>query len=190
MKFYTNRYNDYNLPLFIRESKYCKKLIPLEELYPIIKGESEYLVHKFTLFQEGVISKSGLPAVVVGGTCSEGDRCLITHMRETGLMALDVDEGSFNVEEVHDEFIGTSDELFEPILSFRSPSGKGLKWIIRPRYMLDQHNFSASLPYYCKYLVSKYRWPIAIKGQSNINRKTFLSLDPHVWVNQTINIKV
>lgn len=154
-------------------------------LFPIIKGDSAYLVTKFNLYKDGVISKGGLPSVVIGGTCEKGDRCLIVSMDTTGLFALDVDNAEFDVEAVHKEFIACTDELFEPVLSFRSPSGKGLKWVIRPTYLVNQHSFSDSHKFFCKYLVSKYGWPIAIKGQSNINRKTYLSIDVDVWMNET-----
>lgn len=161
--------------------------LPLQSVYRAVLGESATFNERWALYKSGVIEKKSLPSVVVGGTCDVGMRCLINNMIPTGFMAFDVDEGEFDVDLVHAEFITSRDDLFDPVLSFRSPSG-ALKWIIYPKYIMV--DFTDSHKLYTRYLVNKFGWPVAPRAQSNINRKTFLSLDPKVWVNKTFTYEV
>jgi len=168
------------LPLY-HKSRYCKKLISVKDTVDIISGNSLIFNKKFGLYKDGIIKKSSLYGVVFSGACEVGHRCLIDMMYPTGLLVFDIDRGEFDVDEVKNKFSLLTHDYFDTILCFVSPSGSGLKFVIKPHYIYKQ--FSQTHRMYTL-LLNDLEFPVALRGQGNINRKAFLSLDINVFVQE------
>lgn len=102
------------------------------------------------------------------------DKALIQH---SGLLCLDFDHLP-NIEEVRNQLL--QDEYFETMLLFVSPSGDGLKWIIRIDIEKAPHKdwFNAI----SNYLMHSYSLQTDKSGK-DISRACFLPHDLHCFIN-------
>ena len=102
------------------------------------------------------------------------DKALIEH---SGLLCLDFDHLK-NWDEIHSKLL--SDDFFETQLLFRSPSGDGLKWIIKIDITATCHaDYFRAV---ANYLKQTYNISVDQSGK-DISRACFLPHDPNCYIN-------
>ena len=102
------------------------------------------------------------------------EKALIEH---SGLLCLDFDHLK-NWDEIHSQLL--SDDFFETQLLFRSPSGDGLKWIIKIDITTTSHaDYFRAV---ANYLKQTYNVDVDQSGK-DISRACFLPHDPNCYIN-------
>jgi hypothetical protein len=110
-----------------------------------------------------------------GTFTTRGDKNLIEH---SGFMILDFDHIQ-DVTELKDELISNLD--FETVLAFISPSGDGLKWLVKIDLSLEDHkNWFLAIANYIK---TTYQLEVDKSGK-DVSRCCFLPFDPDCYINE------
>lgn len=129
--------------------------------------------------------KQSLPAITVSGIYKEKESRTSGNLIEyTGLMVLDIDklESKLKVNEVFNNIV----EINHTMLAFISPSGYGIKIIVRTNNVeSNQHT------YFYKKLVKHYEDILKVKLDSStcdLSRLCFLSYDPNAYYNPNAKI--
>jgi len=109
-----------------------------------------------------------------GTFTTRGDKNLIQH---SGFITLDFDHIE-NIRELQDQLI--LNNHFETILSFVSPSGDGLKWIVK----IDLRDHSHLEWFQCISYYVKSQFDLNVdKSGKDISRCCFLPFDPQAYIN-------
>lgn len=154
--------------------------ITIKDLYKVITGtrykENTEILRSIEKPLEARNFKSErLEYVTISGTFKKrADASLIKH---SGLMVIDIDHVD-NVDELKGKLI--ADKLFTTVLLFRSPGGKGLKWVIAIDLNVCDH--LAWFNAVTAYLQNTYQLT-ADKSGKDISRACYLPYDPDAYVN-------
>lgn len=154
--------------------------ITIKDLYKVITGtrykESTEILRSIEKPLEARNFKSErLEYVTFSGTFKKrADASLIKH---SGLMVIDIDHVD-NVDELKEKLI--ADKLFTTELLFRSPGGKGLKWVIA--IDLNVCNHLSWFNAVAAYLQNTHNLT-ADKSGKDISRACYLPYDPDAYIN-------
>lgn len=154
--------------------------ITIKDLYKVITGtrykENTEILRSIEKPLEARNFKSErLEYVTISGTFKKrADASLIKH---SGLMVIDIDHVD-NVDELKGKLI--ADKLFTTVLLFRSPGGKGLKWVIAIDLNVCDH--LAWFNAVTAYLQNTYQLT-ADKSGKDISRACYLPYDPDAYIN-------
>ena len=109
-------------------------------------------------------------------------------MEASGLLCMDLDYLGDRVEELFHALI--SDPVFQTLLLFRSPSGKGLKWFVE--IDLEKCDYKTWYSAVRNYLLSTYQLTDnqVDKHCGNISRACYLGYDPDAYINPVLQEKV
>lgn len=153
--------------------------VSIEKVINRIKnGDSVELITKVRnakTKQEADKLKEGLPCILFNGTFSErNSNSLINH---SGLMVVDFDKYPNNDEMINHLELLKSNKHF--LLLFISPSGKGIKGVVKVSNELDKN----SHPKVFTQFQDDFNFDYWDKSNSNIDRVCFESYDPNIYVN-------
>lgn len=153
--------------------------VPIEKIVNRIKvGKSIKLIDKIRNEKDNKKKaelKKELPCIIFGGTFSErNSNSLIEH---SGLMVLDFDKYP-NADIMANQFEELKNNIHIALL-FISPSGDGLKAVLRVSNELDKY----SHPKVFAQFYSDFKYPYFDKSNSNIDRVCFESYDPNIYFN-------
>lgn len=153
--------------------------VSIEKVINRIKnGDSIELINKVRSAktkQEADKFKEGLPCILFNGTFSErNSNSLINH---SGLMVVDFDKYPSNEDMIkHFETLKQNNHF---ILLFISPSGNGIKGVVKVSNELDKN----SHPKVFTQFQDDFNFDYWDKSNSNIDRVCFESYDPNIYVN-------
>lgn len=153
--------------------------VSIEKVINRIKtGDSIELINKVReakTKQEANKLKEGLPCILFNGTFSErNSNSLINH---SGLMVVDFDKYPSNEDMI--EHFETLKQNNHFILLFISPSGNGIKGVVKVSNELDKN----SHPKVFTQFQDDFNFDYWDKSNSNIDRVCFESYDPNIYVN-------
>jgi hypothetical protein len=148
--------------------------LTLEEIVTRIKtGTSK---EKIDLIRKGNKEvKKKLPSIIFSGEYSERNRKGLK--KHSGLMVLDFDKYPSNKTlNEHLELLKTNKHF---VLLFISPSGNGIKGVVRVPNTLDE----ITHPQYFKAFQKKFKYEYFDVSNSNVDRVCFESYDPNIYIN-------
>ena len=153
--------------------------VSIEKVINRIKnGDSIELISKVRSAktkQEADKLKEGLPCILFNGTFSErNSNSLINH---SGLMVVDFDKYPSNEEMI--EHFETLKQNNHFLLLFISPSGNGIKGVVKVSNELDKN----SHPKVFTQFQEDFNFDYWDKSNSNIDRVCFESYDPNIYIN-------
>ena len=153
--------------------------VSIEKVINRIKnGDSIELINKVRTAktkQEADKFKEGLPCILFNGTFSErNSNSLIKH---SGLMVVDFDKYPSDKEMIsHFELLKQNNHF---LLLFISPSGKGIKGVVKVSNELDKN----SHPKVFTQFQEDFNFDYWDKSNSNVDRVCFESYDTNIYVN-------
>jgi hypothetical protein len=155
------------------------KAVSLLQIYNAIKGDyfkdrTEHLRKLADQKQARQYKVANFDYCTFSGTfTSRNDKALIQH---SNMLCIDFDH--IEVEKLRFQLL--NDEYFDTLLLFRSPSGDGLKWIIKIDITQTTHaNYFLSVS---NYLKATYNVETDKSGK-DISRACFLPHDPQAFIN-------
>lgn len=153
--------------------------VSIEKVINRIKnGDSIELINRIRAAktsQEADKLKKGLPCILFNGTFSErNSNSLINH---SGLMVVDFDKYPSNEEMI--EHFETLKQNNHFLLLFISPSGNGIKGVVKVSNELDKN----SHPKVFTQFQDDFNFDYWDESNSNIDRVCFESYDPNIYVN-------
>ncbi|RZJ89012.1 MAG: hypothetical protein EOO20_12075 [Chryseobacterium sp.] len=175
----------FNTKISLFKSLFESKDVPfdasLSDVYSRIKKGNEQLIAKINTIRtskdkdEVANTKKTLVAIMFNGTFSErNDQSMLEH---SGCCVLDYDKYP-TPDDLEDEWLRLQADPYT-LLLFKSPSGNGIKQVIRiPKSTKEEHKrrFNA----YGTYIQSKF----FDTKNCNVSRVCFESYDPNVYLNQ------
>ena len=176
MKYFSIRDSEVTICEELKNTKNVKK-VSLNDVIEIIKNSDQKIIDLQTKFRDTKDNKYKLklPSFITSGVFSE--RKAAGFESASGLMILDFDKFP-DSETLQFEKNKLIDYPFV-VAVFTSPSGKGLKAIIRIKYWKDQSAYKRIFMQVKEYFNSEY----FDDKTSDITRLAFFSYDPDVYIN-------